>query len=64
LLEAIPVSYVVVHHATMPAENDKALRIFFSDGVAAGRFRLVGTFAEPNDDLYVVTKTESTSKPD
>ena len=64
LLEAIPVSYVVVHHATMPAENDKALRTFFNDGVAAGRFRLVGTFPEPNDDLYVVTKTESTSKPD
>jgi len=64
LLEAIPVSYVVVHHATMPPENDKALRTFFSEGVAAGRFRLVATFAELNDDLYVVTKTESTLKPD
>jgi len=61
LLEAIPVSYVVVHHATMSAESDKAVRSFFADGVAAGRFRLVAAFGESGDDLYIVAKTENDS---
>ena len=60
LLEAIPVSYVVVHHTLTPPATDKALRSFFDQGVAAGRFRLVARFGEnaSADDLYLVTRTE------
>lgn len=60
LIEAIPVSYVVVHHALMSPEMDHAARAFFDEGVAAGRFRLVATFGEGTrtDDLYLVTRTE------
>ena len=62
LFEAIPVSYVVVHHASMDRESDQAIQTFFDSGVAAGRFRLVARFDEGarHDDLYVVTKTEAT----
>lgn len=61
LLEAIPVSFVVVHHGSLIPESDRALQAFFDQGVAAGRFRIVAQFrdSERADDLYVVTRTES-----
>jgi hypothetical protein len=60
LLEAIPVSYVVVHHASMTPEADKALKSFLDDGVATGRLLLVARFNDHrlSDDLYALTKTE------
>ena len=62
LIEAIPVSYVVVHHALLSPGNERALQTFFQQGIAAGRFRLVERFGEAGDDLYVVTKTEKPAK--
>jgi hypothetical protein len=61
LLEAIPVSFVVVHHGSLSPESDRALQAFFDKGVAAGRFRIVAQFSDSQraDDLYVVTRTES-----
>jgi hypothetical protein len=60
LLEAIPASYVVVHHSRITDENRDVIEDFFERGVKAGRLRLVRRFGEPalSDDLYVVTKTE------
>lgn len=60
LLEAIPVSYVVVHYGALPAENREAVEKFLSSGVASGRLRFVERFGEQatSDDLFLVTKTE------
>jgi len=58
LLEAIPVSYVVVHHGALPEENRAAVEKFLSSGLASGRIRLVEHFEGQADDLFVVTKTE------
>jgi hypothetical protein len=60
LLEAIPVSYLVVHRAALDAESRDALEAFLTKGVAAGRLRLVRRFgdAEMGDELYALTKTE------
>lgn len=61
LLEAIPVSFVVVHHGALTPESDRALQAFFDKGVAAGRFRIAAQFNDGHsaDDLYLVTRTES-----
>jgi hypothetical protein len=60
LLEAIPASYVVVHHSRLVEENRSAIEDFFERGVKAGRLRLIRRFGEgaKSDDLYAVTKTE------
>jgi hypothetical protein len=61
LLEAIPVSFIVLHHRSLSPESDRALQAFFDTGVAAGRFRIVAQFNDSQraDDLYVVTRTEN-----
>lgn len=60
LLEAIPVSYLVVHDSAMSAESRSAIDDFLKSGVAAGRLRLVwrSDEATTGDRLYAVTKTE------
>lgn len=60
LLEAIPVSYLVVHRSALDAESRGALEAFLTKGVAAGRLRLVRRFgdAEMGDELYALTKIE------
>jgi hypothetical protein len=65
LLEAIPVSYLVVHRSTLPEESRGAVEDFLKAGVAAGRLRLVGRFeaAEAGDELFAVTKTEPEATP-
>lgn len=66
LLEAIPASYLVVHHAALPVENVDAVRDFLRRGVGAGRLRLVGTYGEgaARDELYAVTRTEPEAAPE
>jgi hypothetical protein len=59
LLEAIPVSYLVVHDSALDAEERAALDEFLAGGVAAGRLRLVWRDGGATSDrLYAVTKTE------
>jgi hypothetical protein len=60
LLEAIPVSYLVVHHAPLDHESDEAVTNFLNDAMAAGRLRLVEHFGAAGnaDELFAVTKTE------
>jgi hypothetical protein len=65
LLEAIPVSYLVVHRAALPEESRGAVEDFLKAGVAAGRLRLVGRFGDAldGDELFAVTKTEPGATP-
>lgn len=65
LLEAIPVSYLVVHRSTLPEESRGAVEEFLRRGVAAGRLRLAGRFGEAaaGDELFAVTKTEPEATP-
>lgn len=63
LLEATPVSYLTVHNAFIPAEQQTALASFLSSNVAAGRMRFVRTFtgrggSDDRKDVYAVTRTE------
>jgi hypothetical protein len=60
LLEAIPVSYLVVHDSALDDAARGALDEFLNRGVAAGRLRLVARFgdAQTGDELFAVTKTE------
>ena len=60
LLEAIPVSYLVVHRSALGGGGRGAVEDFLTRGVAAGRLRLVGRFGEgaTGDELFAVTKTE------
>lgn len=59
LLEAIPVSYLVVHNATMNDQNRLAVQEFLGKGVAAGRLHLMGRFGErESDELFAIHKTE------
>ncbi|HEX3557971.1 MAG TPA: hypothetical protein VHU19_02130 [Pyrinomonadaceae bacterium] len=60
LLEAIPVSYLVVHDAALEGAGRVALEDFLRGGVAAGRLRLVARFGDEatGDELFAVTKTE------
>jgi hypothetical protein len=60
LLEAIPVSYLVVHDSALDDATRGALDEFLNRGVAAGRLRLVARFgdAQTGDALFAVTKTE------
>jgi hypothetical protein len=60
LLEAIPVSYLVVHHSALENESEEAVTNFLNDAMAAGRLRLVERFgsAGSGDELFAVTKTE------
>jgi len=60
LLEAIPVSYLVVHRSALEGESRGAVEDFLKAGVAAGRLRPAGSFgdARDGDQLFAVTKTE------
>ena len=60
LLEAIPVSYLVVHRSALDDEGRGAVSDFLNGGVAAGRLRLIARFgdAQTGDELFAVTKTE------
>jgi hypothetical protein len=60
LLEAIPVSYLVVHHAALDHESEEAVTNFLNDATGGGRLRLVERFgsAGSEDELFVLTKTE------
>lgn len=60
LLEAIPVSYLVIHNSALNDDGRKAMLAFLDRGESAGRIRLVRRYGEGSDtdDLYVVTKTE------
>ena len=60
LLEAIPVSYVVVHNSALDEHDKTALQDFLGEGVAAGRLRFVERFGgeSSGDELFVVTRTE------
>lgn len=60
LLEAIPVSYLVVHRSALDDEGRGAVSDFLNRGVAAGRLRRVASFgdAQTGDELFAVTKTE------
>jgi hypothetical protein len=60
LLEAIPVSYLVVHDSALDEQGKTAVRDFVRWGAANGRLRLVERFGDENngDELYVVTRTE------
>jgi hypothetical protein len=60
LLEAIPVSYLVVHNSVLDEPSQVAIRNFIAKGEAAGRLRLVERFENEAkvDELFVVTKTE------
>jgi hypothetical protein len=60
LLEAIPVSYLVVHEAALDEQSSAALQDFLRRGVAGGRLRLVERFENEStdDELFVVTRTE------
>lgn len=60
LLEAIPVSYLVVHHAALDRESDDAIGKFLNDGIAAGRLRLVQRLGDKatGDELFAMTKIE------
>jgi hypothetical protein len=60
LLEAIPVSYLVVHEAALDEQGSAALQDFLRRGVAANRLRLVQQSGDETtrDELFVVTRTE------
>ncbi len=60
LLEAIPVSYLVLHRSALEGESRGAVEDFLKAGVAAGRLRPAGSFgdARDGDELFAVTKTE------
>jgi hypothetical protein len=60
LIEAIPTSYLVVHHAALPVENRKATEDLLLRGITAGRLRLVSIDGEgeARHELYAVVKTE------
>ncbi len=64
LLESIPTSYLVVHHAYLSSEDRQEVESILARGVAAGRLRLVQSYGSDlmRDDLFVVTKTEPTVK--
>jgi len=57
LLEDIPASYLVVHHAAVPPDQRAGYEDFLARGVASGRLRFVNRF-DGRDDLYAVVKTE------
>ncbi len=61
LLEEIQTSYIVFHRKLAQPDQEAEFARFFSEGVASGRLRFVGTFAE-TDDLYAVVKTEPESR--
>ena len=56
LLEAIPASYLVVHHSEFDPEAAAGARDFLARGVAAGRLRRVEGVG--GDELFVVVRTE------
>jgi hypothetical protein len=60
LLEAIPVSYLVVRNSALDEEAKSAVRDFLRRGVAGGRLHLVERFGNEStdDELFVVTRTE------
>jgi hypothetical protein len=60
LLEAIPVSYLVVRSSAFQEPNSNGLREFLRSSEAAGRLRLVWQFGEEHskDRVFAVTKTE------
>jgi hypothetical protein len=66
LLEAIPASYLVVHHGALPVENRGPVGDFLRRGLGAGRLRLVGVYGEgaTRDELYAVTRTEPEASPE
>jgi len=61
LLEAIPVSYLVVHHSSLTEQNRAGMKEFLRRSAAEGRLRLVWQFADErtSDQIFVVTKTEA-----
>lgn len=65
LLEAIPTSYLVVHHGAVPVGNQDAIEDLLRRGVETGRLRLVGVYGTSGgrDELYALTKTEPEAEP-
>lgn len=61
LLEAIPASYVVVHHNLIPPERRPHYETFLAQAVCAGQLRFIRRYGT-DDDLYAVTKTEPTAQ--
>jgi hypothetical protein len=61
LLEAIPVSYLVVHYSRLSPESEESVKTFLKDGVSSGRLSLVERFgdATTGDEMFVLTGTES-----
>lgn len=60
LLEAIPVSYLVIHESEFDEPGRIAMQDFLRRGVAVGRIRFVERFGDETtgDELFVVTRTE------
>lgn len=60
LLEAIPVSYLVVHNSAMDEEGRVVVQDFLRQGVADGRLILVQRFGDEmsGDELFALAKTE------
>jgi hypothetical protein len=60
LLEAIPVSYLVVHHSKLPEQQAAGIVEFLRKSETAGRLRLVRQFGDERapDQVFAVTKTE------
>jgi uncharacterized protein DUF4214 len=64
LLEQIPTSYLVVHNALLSLESRLAIESVVARGMAAGRIRFINSYGDSKgrDDLYAVTKTESSAQ--
>lgn len=59
-LEAVPVSFLVVHRATLSPPEASALDVFLKSESRENRLRFVARFpaAGPEDEVYAVVKTE------
>ncbi len=58
-LEAVPVSFLVVHRATLSPAEASALDVFLKSGARDNRLRFVARFpaAGPDDEVYAVVRT-------
>ncbi len=59
-LEAVPVSFLVVHRATLSPAEASALDVFLKSEARENRLRFVARFPAPpsEDDVYAVVRTE------
>jgi hypothetical protein len=60
VLEAIPVSYLVVHRSLLNPETNAAIEVFVARAIAKGRLRFINAFGDEKspDELYAITKIE------